>query len=40
VFLVVLKNSLNWIFGVVGIVAFALMLMSAVKVYKHYRTKK
>jgi len=29
----VLKNSLSWIFGVVGIVAFSLALMSAVKVY-------
>ncbi|MDB5029585.1 protoporphyrinogen oxidase HemJ [Mucilaginibacter sp.] len=40
VFLVVLKSSLNWIFGVVGIIAFSLVLMSAVKVYKYYRTKK
>jgi putative membrane protein len=40
VFLVVLKNSLNWIFGVVGIIAFSLVLMSAVKIYKYYRTKK
>ncbi|MFD0751152.1 CopD family protein [Mucilaginibacter calamicampi] len=40
VFLVVLKNSLNWIFGVVGIVAFAIVLMCAVKIYKHFREKK
>jgi len=40
VFLVVLKNSLNWIFGVVGIIAFSCILMAAVKVYKYYRTKK
>lgn len=40
VFLVVLKNSLNWIFGVVGIVAFSCVLMSAVKVYKYFREKK
>jgi putative membrane protein len=40
VFLAVLKNSLSWIFGVVGIVAFSLALMSAVKVYKYYRIKK
>jgi putative membrane protein len=39
VFLVVLKSSLNWIFGVIGIIAFALVLMSAVKIYKYYRTK-
>jgi putative membrane protein len=40
VFLVVLKSSLNWIFGVIGIVAFAIILMSAVKVYNYYRMKK
>ncbi|MGF7081868.1 protoporphyrinogen oxidase HemJ [Mucilaginibacter sp. UYCu711] len=40
VFLVVLKSSLNWIFGVVGIIAFSLVLMSAVKLYKYYRLKK
>ena len=40
VFLAVLKNSLSWIFGVAGIIAFSLALMSAVKVYKHFREKK
>ncbi|MES2378614.1 MAG: CopD family protein [Bacteroidota bacterium] len=40
VFLVVLKNSLNWIFGVVGIVAFSIVLMMAVKIYKRFREKK
>ncbi len=40
VFLAVLKNSLSWIFGVVGIIAFSLALMSAVKVYKYFREKK
>ncbi len=39
VFLVVLKSSLNWIFGVVGIIVLALMLMSAVKIYKYFREK-
>lgn len=39
VFLVVLKNAVNWIYGVVGIVALSILLMMAVKVYKHYRTK-
>ena len=39
VFLVVLKNSLNWIFGVVGIIAFSIMLMMAVKIYKRFREK-
>ena len=40
VFLAVLKNSISWIFGVVGIIIFSLIIMSAVKLYKHYRTKK
>ena len=40
VFLAVLKNSLNWIFGVVGIVAFSVILMMAVKIYKRFREKK
>ncbi|MBB6127999.1 CopD family protein [Mucilaginibacter lappiensis] len=40
VFLVVLKSALNWIFGVVGLVALAMILMIAVKIYKRYRTKK
>ena len=39
VFLVVLKSALNWIFGVVGLVALAMILMIAVKIYKRYRMK-
>lgn len=39
VFLVVLKNAVNWIYGVVGIVALSIVLMMAVKIYKHVRTK-
>lgn len=40
VFLVVLKSTLNWIFGVVGIILFSLIIMSAVKIYKYFREKK
>ena len=40
VFLAVLKNSISWIYGVVGIIAFSVIIMSAVKIYKYYRTKK
>src|ERR1700744_2712044 len=40
VFLAVLKDSISWIFGVVGIILFSLIIMSAVKIYKYYRTKK
>jgi putative membrane protein len=40
VFLAVLKDAVNWMFGVLGLFVFALILMSAVKVYKYYRMKK
>ncbi|QXV66936.1 CopD family protein [Mucilaginibacter sp. 21P] len=40
VFLVVLKNSLNWIFGVIGIIAFSVILMITVKIYKRFRERK
>ena len=40
VFLVVLKSALNWIFGVVGLVSLAVILMIAVKIYKRHREKK
>ena len=40
VFLAVLKNAARWIYGIIGLVAFAMVLMSAIKVYKYYRMKK
>ena len=40
VFLVVLKSAVNWIFGVLGIILFSFILMSAVKIYKLLREKK
>ena len=39
VFLVVLKNSLGWIFGVVGIVGISIILMLGIKLYKRIRAK-
>ncbi|RYE07874.1 MAG: protoporphyrinogen oxidase HemJ [Sphingobacteriaceae bacterium] len=39
VFLAVLKNALSWIFGVVGLLVFSLIIMSAVKIYKYYRMR-
>lgn len=39
VFVVVLKSATNWVYGLVGLVLFALMLMVAVKVYKRIRLK-
>jgi putative membrane protein len=40
VFLVVLKNTLDWIWGVLGLIAFAVLIMSAVRVAKRVREKK
>lgn len=39
VFLVVLKNAVNWIFGVVSIFLFAILLMLGVKLYKRLRKR-
>jgi len=39
VFLVILRSALNWVFGVVGIVALGLLLMLGYKVYKRIRDK-
>ena len=40
VFLVVLQNTISWIWGVVGILLFGVLLMSAIKIYKGIRKKK
>ena len=40
VFLVVLKSTLNWVFGVLGIFSLGIILMIAVKIYKRLREKK
>ena len=37
VFLIVLKNELSWIWGTVGLISFAIVLMIAVKLYKIVR---
>ncbi len=39
VFLVVLKNSINWIWGVVGIVLVGILLMLGIKLYKGFRER-
>lgn len=39
VFLVVLKNAINWIFGVLGIVLVSVLLMLGIKLYKNIRAK-
>lgn len=40
VFLAVLKDSLNWLYGTVGLIALAVILSVGVKIYKRVRTKK
>ena len=39
VFLVILKNAINWIFGVVGIIVLGVLLMLGFKIYKNIRRK-
>ncbi|MET2985714.1 CopD family protein [Aureibaculum conchae] len=40
VFLVVLKNSLSWVFGTLGIIGVSVLLMLGIKLYKRIRDKK
>lgn len=40
VFLVILKNAVDWIFGVVGILSLSIILMLGFKMYKRIRDKK
>lgn len=37
VFLVILKNAINWVFGVIGIVILALLIMLGFKIYQRVR---
>lgn len=39
VFLVILKNLFNWIFGVVGLFGLVILLMLGIKLYKRIREK-
>lgn len=39
VFLAILKNSINWIFGVIGIFVLAILLMLGIRLYKRIRDK-
>ena len=39
VFLVILKNAINWMFGVVGIIVLSVLLMLGFKIYKNIREK-
>jgi len=39
VFLVILKNAVNWIYGVIGIILFSVLLMLGYKFYKRFRER-
>lgn len=39
VFLVILKNEFNWIYGVLGIIIFGILIMLGFKMYKRIREK-
>jgi putative membrane protein len=40
VFLVVLKNTTDWVYGLIGLVVFAIAIMSAIKIYAKIRNGK
>lgn len=40
VFLVILKSTISWIWGVVGVVLFGVLLMLAIRAYKKIRENK
>ncbi len=39
VFLVILKSTINWIFGVVGIIVLGILLMLGIRLYKRIQDK-
>lgn len=39
VFLVVLKNAFNWIYGIIGIAVLGVVLMLGIRLYKRIRDK-
>lgn len=40
VFLVAVRDSMSLVYGVLGLIGFIFILMSAIKIYKNIRTKK
>jgi putative membrane protein len=40
VFTVILKSAVDWIYGLSGLIAFAVIIMLAVKIIKYYRLKQ
>lgn len=39
VFLVILKNAINWVYGIIGLVVLGVLIMLGFKVYKNIRAK-
>jgi len=39
VFTVILKSAVDWVYGLIGLIAFSVIIMTAVKIYKRYREK-
>lgn len=39
VFLIILKNALNWIFGIIGMIVLGVLIILGFKVYKNIRKK-
>lgn len=40
VMLAVVKSGLSWLWGLVGLIAFVVLLMTAIKIYKRVRTRE
>ncbi len=40
VMIVTVKNSMSWLWGIIGLLLFVMVLMSAIKIYKMVREKK
>ncbi len=40
VFLAILKNTFNWLYGLAGLFVLALLIMLGIRVYKTYREKR
>jgi putative membrane protein len=39
VMLATVKSSLSWLWGLIGLIGFVIVLMSAIKIYNALRTK-
>ena len=40
VMLVVVKQNMSWVWGLIGLILFVVILMSAIKIYKLARSRK